>query len=227
MKLFGTPLKLTVSFLVGFVYFSVAIGWNHTWLLGVELTAVIFGLIFLHELGHFFMSKIVNVKPKQITMTVIGGAVEFNDDFEEERTYKKLLISWAGPIVNIIIMFSLGFNIDLESDKIEFWNFLKLMNIVLLAYNILPLYPLDGGKILQYTIELFKGREYGKYVALLTGFITGLIVIILSYRYKFWLVLIFTTLIVIVNFRELKKYSKNGRKENDIARGRSENDWPN
>ena len=211
LKVLGTPLKFSISFYVGFVYFTIAIGWNQTWLFGLAFTSLIFGIILLHEFGHFFTAKLFGIKPKTIEMNVIGGAVTFEDTFEDEKSYKKFLTTLGGPMVNLVIMFILGFNIDLETDKFELLNLAKIINISLLVFNILPLYPLDGGKLLQYTFEMINGNFHkSKLIALITGFTTGLIVIVLCYRYEFWIILFFTVVLVYFNFNELKKY-KDGK----------------
>ena len=144
-------------------------------------------------------------------MTVIGGAVTFEDDFEDEKSYKKFLTVLGGPTINLIIMFILGFNIDWESDKLDIINLAKIINMSLLVFNVLPLYPLDGGKLLQYTSEMINHDFHkSKLIALVIGFATGLIVIVLCYNYGFWIILGFTALILVYNFSELKKY-KDGK----------------
>jgi stage IV sporulation protein FB len=224
MKLFGTPLILTRSFFFGFVYFSIAIAWNNTWIEGISITAALFGIVFLHEVGHLVVSKLVKIPAKNLTLMVTGGMVEFYDDYEQYTPWKKLLITLGGPLVNVIIMFIIGFDVNVvDGHPDTILDSIKAMNIVLLLFNILPLYSLDGGRIIQTLIELkVNNFELSKYYASIISVITSLVVITLSVTYwsisVTWLIVLFTILIGYSNISTIKKY----RNERNNSERRSE-----
>jgi len=224
MKLFGTPLIFTRSVIFGFVYFSIAIAWNSTWIEGISITTALFGIVFLHEVGHLVVSKLVKIPAKNLTLMVVGGMVEFYDDYEQYEPWKKLLITLGGPLVNVIIMLIIGFNVNTVNGSPDtILDSIKAMNVVLLLFNILPLYSLDGGRIVQTLIELkVNNFELSKYYASIISVITSLIVITLSVTYwsisVTWLIVFFTILIGYTNISNIKKY----RNERNDSEGRSE-----
>jgi Zn-dependent protease len=224
MKLFGTPLILTRSFFFGFVYFSIAIAWNNTWIEGISITTALFGIVFLHEVGHLVVSKLVKIPAKNLTLMVVGGMVEFYDDYEQYTPLKKLLITLGGPLVNVIIMFIIGFDVNVvDGHPDTILDSVKAINIVLLIFNMLPLYSLDGGRIVQTLIELkVNDFELSKYYASIISVITSLVVITLSVTYWSisitWLIVFFTILIGYTNISNIKKY----RNERNVSEGCSE-----
>jgi Zn-dependent protease len=150
--------------------------------------------------------------------------VEFYDDYEQYMPLKKLLITLGGPLVNVIIMLIIGFDVNVvDGHPDTILDSIKAMNIVLLLFNILPLYSLDGGRIIQTLIELkVNNFELSKYYASIISVITSLVVITLSVTYWSisitWLIVFFTILIGYTNISNIKKY----RNERNVSEGCSE-----
>lgn len=117
----------------------------------IELYALIMLFAFIHELGHIVMGLILKLKPKSLNIMPFGFTVTF-ETYEYRRLLeiKKIIIALAGPIVNIIIAFVISFvnmNIDLKL-------LIIYSNIAIAMFNLIPFYPLDGGRILKSFIKI-------------------------------------------------------------------------
>jgi stage IV sporulation protein FB len=98
------------------------------------------------------MMKKYNVKIKRLELSIIGGILEYE---EVKLKYKKLLlINAAGIVGNLIII------IFIKLLKIESLNYLVTYNFLLIIFNLLPIIPLDGFRILKDTLSLIYDDEY-------------------------------------------------------------------
>lgn len=110
----------------------------------------IFGSIFWHELGHALVATAFKLGPISITMHGFGGLTRFRPP---DKHWKELIISLAGPIFGLTLGFGVLGGVMLfgapQSDiAIEVVERLLFVNIVWSLFNLLPLYPLDGGQAL-------------------------------------------------------------------------------
>jgi tetratricopeptide (TPR) repeat protein len=116
--------------------------------------------IFLHEVGHALVAKLAGVEVKSIVIWFLGGFT--NLSYEPEKPLPRLAIYAAGPFVTIllgVLFFILYFFLSLISfSYAQICLSLVTLNVILLIFNILPVYPLDGGRILQSLMELFFGK---------------------------------------------------------------------
>ena len=121
---------------------------------------------FLHELGHLFTGLCLGFKPQNLCINPMGLSIKFKvclKDYNKKvikankLIVKKIIIAFAGPAVNIIIaiIFLLN-NFNLGGIKNEF---IIYSNLLIAIFNLIPIYPLDGGRILKYIIHIFKGLE--------------------------------------------------------------------
>ena len=150
--------------------------------LNIYIVFMLFAII--HELGHVLTGIILGFKPKNIEVLPIGISACFYmqcDDYNKKINYanrfvlKKVIISCAGPITNFIIAiifyffdFSI-FNISRE--------FIIYTNFIIGIFNLIPIYPLDGGRIIKNILHIKIGlKESYKY----TKIIANLSIIILT-----------------------------------------------
>lgn len=125
----------------------------------IEIYSTIMFFCILHELGHILMGIILGLKPEKIEIMPFGLSVAFKlntKDYNKKiknanlLELKKIAIAIAGPVTNlIIILFYIFFN-KLEINIIY-------ANLLILLFNIIPIFPLDGGRILKSTIHIFFG----------------------------------------------------------------------
>lgn len=130
----------------------------------IEIYAMLMIFALLHECGHLIAGLIMGFKPEKINVMPIGLAISFkipienyNKKIEKSNilSIKKIIIALAGPIINIlialvVIFMSFGFT-DVQRLNIIY------ANVIICIFNLLPIYPLDGGRILKQFIKIKKG----------------------------------------------------------------------
>ena len=113
---------------------------------------------FLHEMGHLIMGLILGFKPEKIEVMPLGFCMKLKENIEEkERTrQQKILIALAGPIMNLLIIMMIIFlHISFIGRDIAVY-----VNILIFAFNLLPIFPLDGGRIAKEILKIFyKEKE--------------------------------------------------------------------
>ena len=114
--------------------------------------AISFIFILLHELGHAITGIILGLKIKKININVFGLSIEF-ENYGKERLNNKIIIDMAGPTINIITFI---IAVIFKNEEIAY------INILLAIINLLPIYPLDGGRIVKNL--LLKSHNYKQVV---------------------------------------------------------------
>lgn len=116
---------------------------------------IFLAITFLHETGHLFTAKLFNIKCYRITLTLIGGFIELSD-YSSLSIIPKTLINLSGIIVNLIIILIVNvININFLDNNIISW-----YNILMIIFNLLPIAPLDGYRILKGLLEEIFEEEY-------------------------------------------------------------------
>lgn len=112
----------------------------------------LYGFLFvlLHEIAHILVAKVFGLKCKNIIITPIGQ-IAIIDKIEKLERYKRLMIVSSGVIFNLLM--ALLFSIYTD----EKMQLIKNVNLSIAFFNLLPIYPLDGGRFLQY----FLGSKIG------------------------------------------------------------------
>lgn len=196
-KFGGVPLQFHWSFILIFVWIVYS-SWQPEQ--GIDLSAlftlliwvgVVFCSVLLHEYGHAFMARAVGVKTEKIVLYPLGGGA-FMEKMPEEPG-KEILISLAGPLVNILLAAVAAPFIwnQAQSDRkamlvhivnpesnVSFFGvgpldyfivLLFLINLLLAFFNLLPAYPLDGGRIFRAALSWFLGRTRATLAAAIVG----------------------------------------------------------
>jgi Zn-dependent protease len=192
----GIQLAVHASFFlllayVGFVSWQdggwISVMWN------VVMLLAFFTCVVLHELGHSFTAMHFGVGVRRILLMPIGGMAEF--DAIPRQPARELLITLAGPAVNFTIAAILWLMVGLPAGwrLLGFYDFpdtgtgfvqlLLHWNLVMGCFNLLPVFPMDGGRIfrallatrLPYLRATFWAATTGKILAMLAAFIAAVV----------------------------------------------------
>ena len=126
----------------------------------IEIYGWIMLFAFIHELGHMLAGIILKLKPKSLNLMPLGISVTFETyEYKKLIEIKKIAIALAGPLTNLIICLITTFlDIDIITKEL-----ITYSNILIALFNLIPLYPLDGGRILKGIINLkhdkFRANE--------------------------------------------------------------------
>ena len=121
---------------------------------------------FFHECGHLFAGVALGFKPESLSINPMGLSIKFRInplDYNKKvhkaniLALKRIIIALAGPMVNFIIaiIFCL---ININNLKIDY-KFIIYSNLLIGLFNLIPIYPLDGGRILKNIIHIFRGLD--------------------------------------------------------------------
>lgn len=155
----GVYLHATFLILIGFVvlsHWSAGKSWVKT-LEGVGFILALFGCVVLHEFGHALMAARYGIKTKDITLLPIGGVARL--ERMPEEPLQELWVALAGPAVNVVIaallfawlQFMAAFT-PLEQLSVTsgpLLDRLMVVNVMLVLFNMLPAFPMDGGRVLR------------------------------------------------------------------------------
>jgi Zn-dependent protease/CBS domain-containing protein len=137
-------------------------------LAGVFFVCLVFGCVLLHEFGHAFAARRYGIRTPDITLLPIGGVARL--ERMPEKPLEELVVAIAGPLVNVVIAtvlwIYLGFSGDLpDVETIKHFGAslpLKLLvvNIWMVVFNLIPAFPMDGGRILRAFLAM--RMDYGR-----------------------------------------------------------------
>lgn len=134
----------------------------------VLLVLAIFGCVLLHELGHAFAARQFGIPTRDITLLPIGGVAAL--ERIPRNPLQEMWIAVAGPLVNVVIAAALllliGFGGIFNGG---FFASLALANIVLVLFNLIPAFPMDGGRILRSSLALFTNWHHATEIAVSVG----------------------------------------------------------
>ncbi len=159
-------------------------------LFGVGLILLLFVCVVLHELGHALAAKSVGIPVREILLLPIGGLAFLTR--LPRKPLHELWIAVAGPLVNVVIIiallpFAIGESLTYVLPGPEVTpsvnatiSALFTANVMLVLFNMLPAFPLDGGRILRALLALFAGERTATNIATLIGQAVAVIIGVLG-----------------------------------------------
>lgn len=151
----------------------------------IKIYITIMFFCFLHELGHILAGIILKMRPEKIEIMPCGLSSTFRANLNDLNCkikngnaleLKKIIIALAGPIVSLILAILVTY-IDIpyvtKQDAIY-------SNILIILFNLMPLYPLDGGRIIKGILYIELGREKSEHIIRNISNITIIILTIIS-----------------------------------------------
>ena len=177
-RIFGIPIYLHWTFLILILW--LAIGQilegasTREAVSGLVFPLAMFGCVVLHELGHALAARRFGVLTRDITLLPIGGVARLEK--MPEKPWEELLVAIAGPLVNVVIaliLYGLGTRVAFDSKDSQMLvsgslaSRLLMVNIFLVLFNLIPAFPMDGGRVLRASLAL--GMDYGKATRIAAG----------------------------------------------------------
>lgn len=154
---------VTYSLVTGyFPYYYPNLGTTEKWVLGSIISLMLFVSVLLHELSHSLVSVRTGTPVKKITLFIFGGVAQIEK--EPDTPVNEIKIALAGPAMSIflfvlfmLIVYALDYFKATEVFIIPFV-YLSNVNLILALFNLLPAFPLDGGRVVRALIWKFSGN---------------------------------------------------------------------
>jgi Zn-dependent protease len=204
------------------VFLWVLIDWRRIGA-GVGISAVIFTLILvilifacvlLHEFGHAFMARQHGVRVHDVSLSAVGGVARMEQLPAEPRA--EMLIAMAGPAANFALVVALapvvlligvtsGFS-SLEDYALTVFDpsvaglttTLLYANVLIIVFNLMPAFPMDGGRVFRAALTTVFGRESGTRVAVLVGEAFAVLLLLFSIFVAQSVILVLLSLFVMI-----------------------------
>ncbi|HLJ92496.1 MAG TPA: site-2 protease family protein [Gemmataceae bacterium] len=132
------------------------------WIMGLIAAVAFFICVLLHELGHAVVARSVGMPIRGITLFLFGGVAELGE--EPISAGREFVMAIAGPAVSVVlaiglgVLASVGYNTGWPPEVVIVLGYLAAVNGLVLLFNLIPAFPLDGGRVLRSIIWAVTGR---------------------------------------------------------------------
>ncbi len=165
-RIAGTDVKIHVTFLLLLAWVALAYyaqGGADAAVVGVAFIVVLFGCVLLHELGHALAARLFGISTPDITLLPIGGVARLQR--MPDKPVQEITVALAGPMVNLLIAGILFYLLNYPGELWQIQEFasahlglltkVAVVNVWLVLFNLLPAFPMDGGRVLRAVLALF------------------------------------------------------------------------
>jgi stage IV sporulation protein FB len=178
-RIAGTQVRIHLTFFLLLVWVGVSVGsasGPEAGLRTVGLLLLVFLCVLLHEFGHVVAALRYGITTPKITLYPIGGIASLTRI--PKRPVEELIVSLAGPLVNFVIAVVLlaisgGFSApQVEAGVIAEYSMIQQLiaiNLILGLFNLIPAFPMDGGRALRAILAMWMARDKATFVATRVG----------------------------------------------------------
>jgi Zn-dependent protease len=167
-ELFGIPIFLDFSLIILLVMFVMDFG---SFTYGLSFALALAVSITLHELGHALTARAFGYRTRDITLSLLGGCASLIA--LPRKASQEFVTAVAGPLVSFAISglawLALAFLPISNPWTVNMLAYTFWMNIVLGGFNLLPGFPMDGGRIFRSVARIFTTRAKATYIAMIVG----------------------------------------------------------
>ncbi len=180
VTILGTEVRVHVTFLIlvgWYAYVAYTMGGQAAAVAAAAFILLVFGCVLLHEFGHILAARRYGIRTPEVLLSPIGGLARLERLPEEPR--QELVVALAGPAVTLAIILALGGWLRATGWREPLFLFtpgaehlvpsIFRVNVVLLLFNLLPAFPMDGGRVLRALLAKRKGMVAGTRVAARIG----------------------------------------------------------
>jgi Zn-dependent protease len=176
----GSEIRIHLTFLILLAWIGIAQyldGGGAAAIDGILFIVAVFACVVLHELGHAIAARRYGIATPDITLLPIGGLARLSRI--PEKPGEEIVIALAGPAVNVVIALVLiavlGARFDpasvpsIENPAPGFLARLAAVNVFLVLFNLIPAFPMDGGRVLRALLAFRLGRRRATEIAAVIG----------------------------------------------------------
>src|ERR1700730_16681333 len=179
LRVAGTEIRMHLTFLILLAWVGIAeylAGGAGAALDAIPFVIAVVACVVLHELGHALAARRSGITTPDITLLPIGGVARLSRI--PDNPAEEVVIAIAGPLVNVVIagvLIALGGRIDFTGTITsggaipDFLTRLATVNIFLVLFNLIPAFPMDGGRVLRALLTFAMGRQRATAVAARIG----------------------------------------------------------
>jgi stage IV sporulation protein FB len=179
-RLFGSEIRMHVTFLLLLAWIAIAHyqqGGAPAAVEGVLFILAIFAWVVAHEFAHAGAARRYGIRTPDITLLLIGGLARL--ERMPEKSGQEIVVALAGPAVNVVIAIALiaimnaRFDMEalqrLDNPRLDFMIRLASVNIFLVLFNLIPAFPMDGGRVLRAVLAIWYPRTQATNIAARIG----------------------------------------------------------
>jgi len=132
------------------------------WVMGIVAALGLFLSIIIHEFSHSLVARTQGMQMKGITLFIFGGVAEMGEEPPDPKA--EFLMSVVGPLSSVAIglafygLYSLGVHNDWPTPAVGVFKYVAIINGLLAAFNLIPAFPLDGGRVLRSLLWQMRGN---------------------------------------------------------------------
>lgn len=196
----GAPVEISVWFFLIFLF------------LNVKLVLAIFISILVHEMAHALVAHRLGWRFYGIKLDLFFGTANVDMDMPEKDSIRVVA---AGPISNLILAgvtffaysLAVNFNLNLNSQVVSFMNSFFTINIVLFIFNLLPIFPMDGGRLIR-DILLTKSRSRltALRISATISLITSSLLLLYSISISAIFLIVFSVFFIWIAYKDLNEF---------------------
>ena len=202
-RVFGIPIRVHITFLLlllGVTFLGKYRGIPYEYqYYAIGVVFCIFGCVVAHELSHSLMARRFGVKVDGITLLPIGGVAQMRAMPREP--WQEIVIALTGPVTSLALAaILLGLHTLASGEAVTLHRLdlfrgsilltLFIVNLMLALFNLIPAFPLDGGRVLRGLLSLLVGRDRGTRAAVAIGQFLAIMLFFYGVFARWWLALV-------------------------------------
>ena len=171
-KVFGIQFRLHYTWFIVFVLISMSLSWYYFpslnldltplayWVIGIASSLLFFASVVAHELAHSLVARTNGIPVKSITLFIFGGIAQITR--EATKANAELKMAAAGPACSLVLGGLFGllwlFSRGISEPMGAMTSWLAQVNVILAVFNLIPGFPLDGGRVFRSILWRFTGN---------------------------------------------------------------------